>query len=415
MGKTIAEKILSSESGTDACAGDVVIAQVDVVYSHDVNGVLNIRQLRESGLHNLAKPDSTFFVFDHAAPSPRMEMANDQKFIREFAESEGARLYDVNEGVCHQIAVEEWALPGKIICGSDSHTPTSGGMGAFATGMGGTDIAVAMGLGKTWLRVPETILVKVKGQFAKGVYAKDLALYVIGQISAEGATYKALEFGGDVEKISISGRFNLANISVEAGAKAGLFPADDVTRAYLKLRGREEGFQYIFSDPEAEYEQVLEVDLSSLKPMVSKPHTVDNVADVSDVAGTRLNQVFIGSCTNARLDDLAIVADIFKGKKCHASTRVIVTPASKEIYLEATRKGYIETFIEAGAAVLGPSCGICCGVHQGVLGDDEVCLSTSNRNFKGRMGNPNAFVYLASPETAAVSALAGEITSPETV
>lgn len=415
MGKTIAEKILSSESGTDACAGDVVIAQVDVVYSHDVNGVLNIRQLRESGLHNLAKPDSTFFVFDHAAPSPHMEMSNDQKFIRQFAESQGCRLYDVNEGVCHQIAVEEWALPGKIICGSDSHTPTSGGLGAFATGMGGTDIAVAMGLGKTWLRVPETILVKVKGQFARGVYAKDMALYVIGQISAEGATYKALEFGGDIENISISGRFTLANISVEAGAKAGLFPADDVTRAYLKLRGREEGFQYIYSDPDAEYEQILEVDLSSLKPMVSKPHTVDNVVEVDNVAGTRLNQVFIGSCTNARLDDLAIVADIFKGRKCHASTRVIVTPASKEVYLEANRKGYIEIFIEAGATVLGPGCGICCGVHQGVLADDDVCLSTSNRNFKGRMGNPNAFVYLASPETAAVSALAGEITTPETV
>jgi len=415
MGKTIAEKILSTKAGVDARTGDVVIVPVDVVYSHDIGGVLCIRQLRESGLNNLAKPESTFFVFDHAAPSPRMETANDQKFIRDFVHAQGCKLYEVNEGVCHQIAVEDWVLPGKIICASDSHTPTGGALGAFATGMGGTDIAVAMGLGKTWLRVPESILVKVKGKFRKGVCAKDLALYLIGKISAEGATYKALEFGGEIENISISGRLTLANMSVEAGAKVGIFPADDMTRAFLKERGRENGFQYIQADPDAQYEQVLEVDLAKLKPMVSKPHTVDNVAEVREVSGTKLDQVFIGSCTNARLDDLAVAAGILMGNKRHPRTRLIVTPASKRVYREALKKGYIDIFVDAGAAVLSPGCGVCGGVHQGVLADDEVCISTSNRNFKGRMGNPNAFVYLASPATAAISAIKGEITDPTTI
>jgi 3-isopropylmalate/(R)-2-methylmalate dehydratase large subunit len=287
-------------------------------------------------------------------------------------------------------------------------------LGAFATGMGGTDIAVAMGLGKTWLRVPETILVKIKGQFPEDVYAKDLAIYIIGKISAEGATYKALEFGGDIENISISGRMTLSNMSVEAGAKVGIFPADDITQEFLKNQGREDGFQYLYPDPDARYEQVLEVDLATLKPMVSKPHTVDNVAEVNEVAGTKVNQVFIGSCTNARLDDLAIAAEILKGKKRHPETRLIVTPASKRVYKEALKTGYIDTFIDAGAAVLSPGCGVCAGIHQGALADEEVCLSTSNRNFKGRMGNPNSFVYLASPATAAISAITGEITHPGT-
>lgn len=412
MGKTLSEKILSAASGIDAWAGDVVIAPVSVVYSHDVGGVLTIRQLMESGLKKLAQPQSTFFVLDHCAPSPRMEISNDQKFIRSYAQEQGARLYDIHEGICHQIAVEDWALPGKIICASDSHTPTGGGLGAFATGMGATDIAVAMGLGKTWLRVPETILVKVKGKFPPGVYAKDLGLYIIGKISAEGATYKALEFGGDIENINMSGRFTLANLSVEAGAKTGLFPADERTRAFLKTQGREEGFQRLEPDEDAEYEQVLEIDLAELKPMVAKPHRVDNVVPLSEIRGTKIDQVFIGSCTNGRLDDLEIAARILKGKKCHPQVRMIVAPASRNVYMEALKRGYMETFIDAGAFVLSPNCGVCGGVHQGVLADDEVCLSTSNRNFKGRMGNPNAFVYLASPATAAISAVSGEITPP---
>jgi len=412
MGKTIAEKILSKESGMDVQAGDVVIAPVGVVYCHELSGVLIIRQLQESGLNNLANPDATFFIFDHAAPTPRMEMANDQKAIREFAAAQGCRLYEINEGVCHQVAAEQWVLPGKIVCASDSHTPTGGALGAFATGMGATDITIAMGLNKTWLRVPESILVKVRGTFPKGVYAKDLAIYIVGKLTAEGATYKALEFGGEIENIDISGRMTLANMSVEAGAKVGIFPADDITRAFLRAHGREDGFQTIAADPDAEYERVLEVDLGLLKPMASKPHTVDNVAEVAEVAGTRIDQVFLGSCTNARLDDLAVAAGILKGNRRHPRTRLIVAPASKQVYRQALQKGYIDILAEAGAAVISPSCGVCCGFHLGILADGEVCLSTSNRNFKGRMGNPNALVYLASPATAAASVIKGEITDP---
>ncbi len=412
MGKTLAEKILSHESGTDARAGDVVIAPVDVVYSHDVNGVLNIRQLRESGLIDLAKPEATFFIFDHAAPSPRMEMSNDQKFIRSYAREQGCRLYDIDEGVCHQIAAEDWVTPGKVVCGSDSHTPTGGALCAFATGMGGTDIAVAMGLGKTWLRVPESILVKVRGQFSPAVYPKDLGLYIIGQITAEGATYKALEFGGDIGQIDMPGRLTLSNLSVEAGAKVGLFPSDDETRTYLEAYGRGEKFQYLSADERAEYEKILEVDLAEIQPMVAKPHSVDHVAPVKEVAGTPLDQVFIGSCTNGRLEDLAVVAGILKGRMRHPRTRLIITPASKKVYLAALKAGYIETFIEAGATVLSPGCGVCGGVHQGTLADEEICLSTSNRNFKGRMGNPKAQIYLSSPATAAMSAVNGVISEP---
>lgn len=413
MGKTLAEKILSRESGVDARVGDVVIAPVDVIYSHDVNGVLNIKQLKESGLNDLAKPQSTFFSFDHAAPSPRMEMSNDQQFIRKYAREQGCRLYDIDEGICHQVAAEDWVVPGKIVCGSDSHTPTGGGLGAFATGMGATDIAVAMGLGKTWLRVPETILIKIQGEFPAGVYPKDLALYIIGRISAEGATYKALEFGGNIEHIDISGRLTLANLSVEAGAKVGLFPSDDVTRIYLDERGRGDRFRYLSGDEDAEFEKIIDIDLVELRPMVAKPHSVDNTAQVADVAGTPVDQVFIGSCTNGRLEDLALAAGILAGRKRHSRTRLLITPASKAVYLSALKAGYIETFIEAGATVLSPGCGVCSGVHQGTLADGEVCLSTSNRNFKGRMGNPNAFIYLSSPATAAVSAINGEITMPQ--
>jgi len=414
MGKTLAEKILSNKSGVDAKAGDVVIVPVDVVYAHDVSGPLAIRQLKESGLRNLANPQTTVFFLDHSAPSPRMELANDQQFVKSFAKAQRCALYQINEGVCHQIMVEDWALPGTVICGGDSHTPTLGGLGAFATGMGSTDIAVVMGLGKTWLRIPETILIKVNGQFPAAVYAKDLALHLIGLLSAEGATYKALEFGGDtVRTMSMSQRFTLANMSVEAGAKVCLFPADETAKAYLGAHGRGERFQYLSTDPDAVYEQIIEIDAQKLLPLVARPHTVDNVAPVGKVEGTKIDQVFIGSCTNGRLEDLAIVASILNGEERDPETRLIIAPASRQVYLEALKKGFIETFVNAGAAVLNPGCAACAGVHQGILGDGEVCLSTANRNFKGRMGNPESFVYLSSPATAAASAITGKITTPE--
>ena len=413
MGKTLADKILSNKSGVDAKAGDIVIVPVDVVYAHDVSGPLAIRQFKESGWRNPVNPQATVFFLDHAVPSPRLELANDQKFISTFAQEHGCPLYQIDDGICHQLVVEQWVCPGDMVCGGDSHTPTAGGLCAFATGMGSTDIAVIMALGKTWLRVPETILVKINGKFPAGVYAKDLALHIIGLLSAEGATYKALEFGGDtIRNMSMSQRFTLANMSVETGAKVGLFPADEITKAYLETHGRGDRFQPLFPDHDAIYEQVIEIEAQQLVPLVAQPHAVDNVAPVSKVEGTKVDQVFIGSCTNSRLEDLAIAASILNGKKRHPETRLIIVPASRTVYLEAMNKGYIRTFINAGAAVLNPNCAACGGVHQGILGDGEVCLSTTNRNFKGRMGNPESFVYLASPATAATSAITGEITSP---
>lgn len=414
MGKTLAEKLLSKKSGGDAKAGDIVIAAVDLVFAHDVGGPLTIRQIKESGLGKLANPKATPLFLDHCVPSPRMELANDQKFLRAFAEEFGCPVSQVGDGVCHQLVVEEWANPGDMIAGGDSHTCTAGGLGAFATGMGSTDIAVAMALGKTWLRVPETILVKVTGRFPAGVYAKDLILHVIGLLSAEGATYKALEFGGDtIRTMTMSQRFTTANMAVEAGAKAALFSSDEVTKTYLDSVGRSEHFQSLFPDPDAVYEQVVEIDAENLVPLVAQPHTVDNVVPVSEVEGKKIDQVFIGSCTNGRLEDLAEAAKILDGKQINPQTRLIVAPASRTVYLEALDKGYIKTLINAGAAVVNPGCAACGGVHQGILADAEVCLSTTNRNFKGRMGNPSSFVYLSSPATAAASAIKGAITSAE--
>jgi 3-isopropylmalate/(R)-2-methylmalate dehydratase large subunit len=312
--------------------------------------------------------------------------------------------------------VESLAKPGDVIVGADSHTVTAGGLGAFATGMGSSDVAVVFGLGKTWFRVPESIKVALSGNFQKGVCAKDLILHLIGQIGADGATYKALEFSGDtVGAMSVSQRFTIANMVVEAGAKVGLFPADEATRDYLAEQGRGNHYQPVFPDADAIYEQTFNIDVANLEPTISQPHTVDNTAPVRELKGTKIQQVFIGTCTNGHLEDLEIAANILKGKKCHSQTRLIVAPASRQVLLGAIKAGYIQNLIEAGAAILPPGCGPCLGLHQGVLADGEACLSTSNRNFKGRMGNPEAFVYLGSPATAAATALAGEITDPREV
>jgi 3-isopropylmalate/(R)-2-methylmalate dehydratase large subunit len=282
--------------------------------------------------------------------------------------------------------------------------------------MGSTDIAVVMGLGRTWLRVPETIRIEVSGNFLEGVYAKDLILYLIGQIGAEGANYKALEFGGDtVENMAVSERLTIANMAVEVGAKVGLFSADKITRDYLVSRGRAGDYQPIFPDADAVYEQTIRINATELEPMVSKPHTVDNAARARELKGTKIQQVFIGTCTNGRLEDLAVVASILKGRKHHPETRLIVAPASQQVLLAAISEGYVQTLVEAGTVILPPGCGACLGVHQGVLGDGEACLSTANRNFKGRMGNPEAFIYLGSPATAAATAITGEITDPREV
>ena len=413
MGKTLAEKILSTKSGTDARSGGLVVVNVDLAFVQDSTGPLTVRQFYELGIGTLKQPQKTVVFIDHSAPSPARELSNDHIFLRQFVRDKGAVLSEVGEGVCHQRVAESWANPGDVIVGSDSHTVMAGALGAFATGMGSTDIAVAFALGKTWFRVPETIWVVVNGRFPRGVYGKDLILHVIGMIGADGATYKALEFGGEaVSNLGMSDRLTVANMAGEAGANVGLFPSDKITQQYLELHGRGDSFIPLNPDEDAVYEQTIEIDASLLEPTVSRPHTVDNTVTVSELRGTHIDQVFLGTCTNGRLEDLKIAVEILKGRKRHPDTRLLVAPASRDVYLDAMKIGYIATLIEAGAAILPPGCAACLGAHQGVLGDGEACLSTANRNFKGRMGNPNAFVYLASPATAAATAIKGEITDP---
>ena len=415
MGKTLAEKILSEKSQGGVRSEDIIVARVDLAFAQDTTGPLTISEF-ESSFDSLANREKTVLFLDHAAPSPNQQLSTDHILLRRFARRTGCLLSDVGQGVCHQLVAESLAKPGDVIVGADSHTVTAGGLGAFATGMGSSDVAVAFALGKTWFRVPESIRVLVTGSFRKGVYAKDLILNLIGLIGADGATYKALEFAGDtVDTMSISGRLTIANMSVEAGAKAGLFAADEITRDYLIKQGRGNDYQPVFPDADASYEKTIAIDAASLEPTVSQPHTVDNTAPARELRGVKIQQVFIGTCTNGRLEDLAVAASILKGRKSHPETRVIIAPASRKVFLQAIKAGHIQTFVEAGAAILPPGCGACLGLHQGVLGDNESCLSTANRNFKGRMGSPNAFIYLSSPATAAATAITGEITDPREV
>jgi len=413
VGKTIVEKILSEHSGTDAYAGDIIIAEIDAALVQDGTGPLAVQQLQKLGMVEAAKPDRTVLFIDHAAPSPRKELSNAHKVLREFAAKTGAIISDINEGVCHQRIVEDFMNPGEVLIGADSHTCTAGALGAFATGMGSTDVAIGIASGKTWLRVPETFKVHVTGKFKKGVYAKDLMLHFIGMIGADGATYKALEFSGPaIDAMDMSGRFTLANMAVEAGAKAGLFASDEITKEFLESRGRGDKWRPLSADEDANYEKVFEIDVSDLEPTVSCPHTVDNIKVIKEVEGTKIDQVYIGTCTNGRIEDLRVATKILEGRGRHPDTRLLVCPASKEVYLKAIEEGLIAKLISAGAAIINPGCGACVGVHAGILGDGEVCLATQNRNFKGRMGNPEAFIYLSSPAVAAASAIEGVIADP---
>jgi 3-isopropylmalate/(R)-2-methylmalate dehydratase large subunit len=416
MGKTLAEKILSDKSGTDAKAGDIVIAKVDLAFVQDTTGPLTVRQFQSSGMGKLANASRTVLFIDHAAPSPNANLSNDHILLRDFSQKSGCILSEVGNGVCHQIVAEAYARPGDVVVGADSHTVTAGGLGSFATGMGSSDVAVAMGLGKNWFRVPESFKIEVTGDFQRGVNAKDLILHLIGMIGADGATYKSLEFHGSaIKKMSMSGRFTIANMAVEAGAKVGLFASDETTRQFLKAEGRGKDFKAIEADADAVYEKTIIIDVAKLESTVAKPHTVDNTALAKDLKGTRIQQVVIGTCTNGRLEDLAVAVAILKGKQPAKNVRLIIAPASRRVMLDAIDKGYIKTLVAAGAIILPPGCGPCLGLHQGALGDGEACLSTANRNFEGRMGNPKSFIYLASPATAAASALKGEITDPREV
>lgn len=413
MASTLAEKIIGAHMGRVVQPGEIVVTTVDVTALQDGTGPLALQQLEELDLVKAHNPARTILFIDHAAPSPRKELSNAHMTLRAFAAETGAVLSEISEGVCHQRLVESFVSPGDILIGADSHTCTSGALAAFSTGMGSTDVGIGIATGKTWLKVPQTIRVVITGQFKPGVYAKDLMLHLIGMIGADGATYMALEFTGPgADAMSMSERFTLSNMAVEAGAKTGLFAADEATRAYLQERGRGETFQELTADDGAAYSRTVQIDAGTLQPTVSAPHTVDNTRTVAEAAGTRVDQVFIGTCTNGRIEDLRIAANILKGRQRNPGTRLIVTPASRNIYIQAADEGLLQIFAEAGALVTGPGCGACVGVHGGILGDGEVCLATQNRNFQGRMGNAEAFIWLSSPATAAATAIAGVITDP---
>ena len=412
MGKTMSEKILSRKVGKNVSAGEIIVTDVDYMFAHDASGPLTIEQLKTMGMKP-AYPHKTIIIIDHAVPSPNKTISNNQYQLQRWARGTGSRFSESGEGICHQVLAEDYASPGQIILGTDSHTVTAGALAAFGTGMGATDIAVAIGLGKTWLRVPETIKIKLDGDLPTGVYAKDVILTFIGHLSTEGATYKAIEFtGSTISNMRLDERLTLSNMAVEAGAKVGLISSDEITKKYLESRGRGERFQKITPDEDAEYAETLEFDASKIEPTIAFPDNVDNIKTVSEAAGTEIQEIFIGSCTNGRIQDLQIAAGILKGKKINTNTKLIVTPASREILLLAVQDGTLQTLIESGASVTPPGCGVCFGALGGVPSDGERILTTSNRNFKGRTGNPLTGTYLASPATAAATAIHGEISDP---
>ena len=413
MGMTLAEKILSEHAGKKVRAGEMVVVPTDLVYAQDGTGPLAARKIEEMGFEKVFNPKKTIFFLDHAAPSPRFELSNDHNFLREFAERTGCLISEVGNGISHQVVAEKEVKPGDVVIGADSHTCTGGALGAFATGVGSTDAAVAMAIGKIWLRVPETIRVVVKGRLPLGVYGKDIILHLIGKIGAAGATYKALEFVGDtIEHLEMAGRMTIANMAVEAGAKVGIFPSDEITRAWLDRMGRPKDFKKLTSDPDGLFEKVIEIESETLQPTIACPHQVDNTTTIDRIGEVKVDQVYLGTSCNGRLEDLQIAANILKGKKIHPKIRMIVTPGSRLVYLEALKDGTMETLIEAGALAMPPGCGACVGLHEGVLGDGEVCLATQPRNFKGRMGSPTSSIYLGSPAVAAATAIEGRIADP---
>ena len=363
MGKTLAEKILGEKAGTEVRSGEVVVAKVDLAFVQDTTGPLTVRQFRAAGFRSVCDSLRAAVFLDHAAPSPNRELSNDHVLLRSFARETGCLIYDVGEGICHQIVAESLAVPGDLIVGADSHTVTAGGLGAFACGMGSTDVAVVFRLGKTWFRVPESIRVMVTGRFPDAVSGKDLILHLIGLVGADGATYKALEFGGDaISRMSIPERLTVANMVVEAGAKVGLFPSDEVTREYLKAQGRGDDYQPLFPDGDAVYERTIEIDVSQLEPTIARPHSVDNTVPVQELKGTRLQQVYIGTCTNGRLEDMAVAARILTGRQRHPQTRLVVAPASRAVLLAAIAAAILRPCWERGrlcyrrGAVLALAC-----------------------------------------------------------
>ena len=409
MGMTIAEKIIARAAGVDAAkAGEIHVVTLDYMLSNDGTTHLTIDKYNNLKNPHIADPSKLVWVVDHNVPCDSVKTAQSQKKMRDFAREHGIDFYE-GEGICHQVMMEKYVRPGQLIFGADSHTCTYGCLGAFGTGVGCTDYLYAMVTGKSWVMVPETLRFNLTGTLRKGVTARDVILTIIGKIGANGANYKAMEFAGPgLAGLSVSDRFVLCNLAVEAGAKTGLMPVDEVTLEYLEAHDREPVACYE-SDPDAEFAEVYDIDLSEIQPVVAKPHFVDNLAPVSEVAGTKIHEAFLGSCSNGRLEDLRLGAEVIKGKKVAEGVRFLVVPASRDIYNQAAREGILDTFMEAGAIVMNPNCSVCWGSCQGVIGEGEVLISTGTRNFKGRAGDRNSFVYLANAATVTASAVAGEI------
>ncbi len=410
MGMTISEKIIARAAGKDEVrAGDIETVTLDRMMSNDGTSHLTVDMYNNDLKHpRIADPEKVVFIADHNVPSDSVKTAQAQKKMRNFAREHGIDFYE-GQGVCHQLMMERYVCPGELIFGADSHTCMYGALGAFGTGVGCTDFLYAMVTGTSWVMVPETIKFNLTGKLRDGVYARDLILTIIGTIGADGANYKAMEFTGDgVKDLTMDDRMVLCNLAVEAGAKTGIFEADDRALEWLRERGREP--KAVFkSDPDAVYCKEYTFDLGKIEPVVAKPDFVDALAPVSEVAGTRIDEAFLGSCNNGRIEDLRVGADIVKGHKISDHVRFLVVPASQEIYLQAIKEGLIQTFIDSGAIVMNPNCSVCWGSCQGVIGENEVLISTGTRNFKGRAGAPSSKVYLASAATVAASALAGEI------
>ncbi len=422
MAQTLSEKILSKASGRMVKAGDFVLAKIDRAMTHDITGPLAVEGFREivkgKKRQKVWDPEKIIILFDHQVPADSLNAAANHILLREFANEQGILNYDVFEGVCHQVMPEKGHVrPGDLIVGSDSHTCAYGALGAFSTGIGSTDMAFVFATGKLWFKVPQTMRFEVEGKLPRCVYPKDVILHLIGDVGVEGARYMAVEFcGGTVHDMDIPGRMTMCNMAIEMGGKAGIVEADRITEKYLKERIPDFELDSRWkSDEDASFSGINSYDVSDLPPQVACPHNVDNVKSVEEVEGTRIDQVFVGSCTNGRFEDIEVVAKIMKGEKVAKGLRLLIIPASHTEYMKTLRAGYLEQFMEAGAMVESPCCGPCMGGSFGLLGKGEVGLSTSNRNFKGRQGSPDAFVYLSSPATAAASALYGEIKDPRKV
>ncbi|RKZ20133.1 3-isopropylmalate dehydratase large subunit [bacterium] len=411
---TIAEKILAKASGKkEVNPGEIVIAKVDVAMSHE-NGRMVKKAFEKIGIKKVWDPEKIVIIFDHRIPAESEKTANLHKEMREFVREQGiVNFFDINTGICHQVLAEKgFSRPGIVLIGTDSHTTTAGAFGAFSTGVGATDMAGVWATGEIWLRVPSTIKIVINGKLPPGVSAKDVILYIIGQKGIDGADYRSVEFHGEtVREMSIASRMVLSNLSMEMGAKVAFVPPDEKTLEYVKARTRYP-YEAVLPDEDAEYEDVWEFDVSNLSPQIACPHTVDNVKPIEEVEGIEVHQAVIGSCTNGRLEDLRVAAEILKGRKVHKNTRLLVIPASWEIYKQAMKEGILEVLIDAGAVILNPGCGPCVGAHEGILGKGEVAISSTNRNFRGRMGSPESLIYLGSPATVAASAVEGKITDP---